>query len=237
VGNAAGGFMDGIDGWIEGIGTLRESVQQLTISGIGNLENALVELVTTGKTSFRQLAVSILQDTARMIIQQLVLANVLRMVQNLFGGFGGGGGLFGGLFADGGVFPSGLSFNPGAFAPGVVLNANGNAFGKGGIQPFAQGGVVTQPTLFQFAGGGAMRNGLMGEAGPEAIMPLRRGRDGKLGVMAGGGGTSVVVNVDASGTRAQGDSSRANMVGRELGAFVEQKILEMKRPGGLLAAT
>ena len=70
----------------------------------------------------------------------------------------------------------------------------------GGVMPFAKGGafangrtmagdVVSGPTAFPMRGG----QGLMGEAGPEAIMPLRRGPDGKLGVAASGGGGSVNV--------------------------------------------
>jgi len=68
---------------------------------------------------------------------------------------------------------------PGAFANGGVFAANG-------IQPFASGGIVNKPTLFPFAEGGTTRTGLMGEAGPEAIMPLRRNSDGRLGVDASG---------------------------------------------------
>ena len=60
------------------------------------------------------------------------------------------------------------------------LNAKGNVYAQNGIVPFAQGGIVDKPTIFPFANG----TGLMGEAGPEAIMPLARGADGKLGVEA-----------------------------------------------------
>lgn len=70
-----------------------------------------------------------------------------------------------------------------------AASANGNAFDTNGMVPFAQGGIVMGPTAFRFGGG---RLGVMGEAGPEAILPLQRGPNGKLGV-AGGGGVNVTV--------------------------------------------
>jgi phage-related minor tail protein len=63
--------------------------------------------------------------------------------------------------------------------------------------PFASGGVISSPTMFPMRGG----MGLMGEAGPEAIMPLRRGPDGRLGVEGGGSTTNVTYNVAAGVTR------------------------------------
>ncbi|MGB3274548.1 MAG: phage tail tape measure protein [Xanthobacteraceae bacterium] len=62
----------------------------------------------------------------------------------------------------------------------------------GAVKPFAVGGVIGTPTYFPMIGGGV---GLAGEAGPEAIMPLARGPDGRLGVRGGDGGTAAVVNV------------------------------------------
>ena len=112
------------------------------------------------------------------------------------------------------------------------LNANGNVYDQSGFVPFAKGGVVNKPTLFPFAKG----IGLMGEAGPEAIMPLRRGPSGRLGVEAAGGGVgNVVVNVDASGTAVQGDSNQADQLGKAIGAAVQAELLKQKRPGGMLA--
>lgn len=65
--------------------------------------------------------------------------------------------------------------------------------GASAIQPFASGGIIGTPTYFPLRSGGA---GLAGESGPEAIMPLARGPDGRLGVAASGGGrASVTVNI------------------------------------------
>lgn len=72
------------------------------------------------------------------------------------------------------------------------------AFGDGGVPgrvtPFADGGVVSQPSYFSLG----KDTGLVGEAGAEAILPLKRGADGSLGVAGGGGGTQIVFNVTAS---------------------------------------
>ena len=78
----------------------------------------------------------------------------------------------------------------GAFGK-IVPNARGNAFSGGRLTPFADGGIVNSPMLFPMRGG----TGLMGEAGPEAIMPLARGADGRLGVRGGGGAVNVTVNI------------------------------------------
>ena len=69
----------------------------------------------------------------------------------------------------------------------------------GRVQAFASGGVVSQPTYFPMPGGA----GLMGEAGSEAIMPLKRGADGRLGVAAGEGGQAVQIVFNVQATDAQ----------------------------------
>lgn len=77
---------------------------------------------------------------------------------------------------------------------GLLPFAQGGSFAQGRVMPFASGGVVRNATLFPMRGGA----GLMGEAGAEAILPLARGRDGKLGVRAGGGGSTVNVTMNVT---------------------------------------
>ena len=104
---------------------------------------------------------------------------------------------------------------------GTVMNAfvpyaKGGAFSQGRVMPFANGGVVNGPVTFPMRGG----TGLMGEAGPEAIMPLTRGADGRLGVTGSGGrSVNVVMNIQTpdaeSFRRSQGQI--AAQVNRVLG--------------------
>lgn len=89
---------------------------------------------------------------------------------------------------------SGISSMFSSLSGGLAF-AKGGVVDEGRVRPFAKGGVVAAPSYFPLGGGGASF-GLMGEKGAEAIMPLERGSDGSLGVrMAGGGASSVTVNV------------------------------------------
>jgi lambda family phage tail tape measure protein len=216
--NAGYGIAKGIRGYLEGIGSLADSVANVTKNVFQGLEDKLVEFVTTGKVSFREFANDIIKQLIRIAIQQAILKPLLQGIGILFPAAGGAAGVAGGQA----IYPA---------ANGMVA-ANG-------IQPFAMGGVVTNPTLFKFANGGTMQNGLMGEAGPEAIIPLKRGADGKLGIAGGGGGsgsTTINVSVDAKGSSVQGDGNKGNQLARVVAQAVQAEMIKQKRPGGLLAA-
>jgi len=118
------------------------------------------------------------------------------------------------------------------FGLDLKLNAAGNVFAANGIIPYAKGGIVNKPTIFPFANG----VGLMGEAGAEAILPLKRGRSGNLGVESSGGGSNnIVVNVDASGSSVEGNTEQSRDLGNQIAIAIQSELIQQKRPGGLLA--
>ena len=93
-----------------------------------------------------------------------------------------------------------------------LFSAKGNAFGSGGVKMFANGGVVDSPTLFNYSGG----TGMMGEAGPEAIMPLKRNSQGKLGVQVSGGSSGDVSIQQHFYISANGDESVRTIIRQEM---------------------
>jgi phage-related minor tail protein len=102
-----------------------------------------------------------------------------------------------------------------------IGSADGNVFGPSGFVPFAKGGVVSGPTIFPFANG----TGLMGEAGPEAIMPLSRGSDGKLGVVAANGNSAPTITINNySGQEATSSTDSAGNIVVEIGRAIAQDI-------------
>jgi hypothetical protein len=169
------------------------------------------------------------KDMARLIIAELYKVLVVQQLVGQFKSGGGGilGALAGGLGGGGGG---------GTGALGLPMPfANGGAFMGGNVVPFARGGVVGSPTMFPMAGG---RTGLMGEAGPEAIMPLKRGKDGKLGVASeGGGNVSIVQHFNVS---ANGDESVKRIVAQQVPAIAEATkaaVMDARQRGGKMRAT
>jgi len=168
---------------------------------------SVVNGTKTVATAFREMASDIIQQLFDILVMQ-------RMIGSAQEGTGLAGLINTGLNA---VFSS--------------FNANGNAFSGGNVIPFANGGVVGSPTTFPMSGG---RTGLMGEAGPEAIMPLKRGKDGRLGVSAEGGGGAVTI-VQNFNIAANGDESVKRIVRAETPRMAEAAkaaVLDAKRRGG-----
>lgn len=201
--------------------------------GFESMGDALADFAMTGKLNFKSLIDSMISDFIRM---------VMRMnMQKLAGGSNGQDGLAGiiGKFIGSMLTPSGsyssgtIDFSRMTTDQLAVTMANGGAFDSG-VQKFANGGMFTnsivhQPTLFKFAKG----TGLMGEAGPEAIMPLTRDSNGRLGVQAQGTQPSVDIVVNnysnQQATTKETTDSRGN---RRIEVVVgEMNAAEMARPG------
>lgn len=139
----------------------------------------------TGTQNFKQSMLGLLTSMTQSIIQQLIdLAMQALLTRTILSTFMNiGGGLLGGAESAGaGAAGSGAMGMPTGWQ-GYVPNAKGGVYASPSLSAFS-GQIVSNPTLFAFARGA----GLMGEAGPEAIMPLKRGADGSLGVRAIGGG-------------------------------------------------
>ncbi len=155
---------------------LLETVEQRT-------SNALTGILT-GSKSFSEALQELSASLAQSIIQDLIRIAMQAMITNaltgLFGGFAGG--------ASAGAGAGASSANTGAMGMSTgwqsyVPNAKGGMYNTPGLSAYS-GQVIDAPTFFPFAKGGVPSLGLMGEAGPEAIMPLTRSKDGSLGVRA-----------------------------------------------------
>ena len=216
-----GGLRDGVGSYVESIGTMREATAQLAQTGIKGVEDAIFSLMTTGSANFKEFAAEILNQTARMIIQQLILKTIMQAL----GAIGGGG--FGGIGASTQFNASGVNFNPAAFSGSSLFAMGGIMTGDGPmpLKKYANGGIANSPQLAMFGEGST----------PEAYVPLPDGRRIPV-AMQGGGGTNVVVNVDAKGTSVQGDAGQGQQLGRAISQAVQAELIKQKRPGGLLAA-
>ncbi|EEI9212249.1 phage tail tape measure protein [Salmonella enterica subsp. enterica serovar Carrau] len=141
-------------------------------NAFNGMADGIANFALTGKMDFRSFTVSILADLAKMEAR-IATSKLLGSVLGMFG-FGA---------SAGGSTPSG-AYSSAALS--VIPNADGGVYRSAGLSQYS-GSIVNRPTFFAFARGAAV----MGEAGPEAILPLRRGANGKLGVVAAGGGMAM----------------------------------------------
>jgi lambda family phage tail tape measure protein len=165
-----------------------EALNSVASSASSTLTTGLTDILDGTKSvgqGFQDMSKMIIRAVEEAIIKMLIVQPIIQSLKSsLSGGFS-----IASLFGGGG---------------GITPSAHGNIFDAGNVVPFARGGVVSQPTVFPMAQG----MGLMGEAGPEAVMPLRRGPDGNLGVMARDGGGSVSIgdtNIVINGQRTDGE--------------------------------
>ncbi|WP_426759111.1 phage tail tape measure protein [Enterobacter cloacae complex sp. 370H10] len=233
------GVSRGYANWFDEIsdvsGTVSDGVKTTLDSAFGNVTSML----EGNKVSWKSWGISVLQIIEKVALQMAVVSAM--------GGASSGSGIFGSLIGSVGSFfggGAGASASTGtavsSYGSSFQFNAKGGVYDSPSLSAFSNG-IVRNPTMFAFAKGGA---GIMGEAGPEAIMPLTRAPDGSLGVRAvgGGGGQSVssapqvYITIDGNGNTSTQTSPGLEQFGAEVGKFVDQRykqnVMRDIRPGG-----
>jgi len=171
------GFTVGIENAIKSVGSLANNIARGINKVMGSLEDQLLNFVKTGKFAFK--------DFAQVVVDELTKITIrLAILKPLLSAFG-----MSGTAASSGAAAGGsgsLSYSS------PYLQARGGVWNNG-VQQFANGGVVGSPTFFPMKNG----MGLMAEEGPEAIMPLGRDSQGRLGVRGGGTVVNIVNNSSA----------------------------------------
>lgn len=189
--DAERGAAEGMKDYMRSVGEAGVNMRNAVGNVMSSLEDNVTNFVMKGKLDIKSFANTVISEFVRIKVAQPFAGAISNVISGLFGPY------------------SGSSTNVSApnyqnqmdMGTGFRVNANGNAFTRSGVHTFAGGGaftnqIVTHPKRFAFAGGTAL--GLMGEAGPEAVVPLQRDSRGRLGVsMSGGSGgmPSVTVNV------------------------------------------
>ncbi|KIF56239.1 phage tail tape measure protein [Pseudomonas fluorescens] len=212
-------------------------------NAFSSMEDAIVNFAMTGKLSFADFTKSILADMARIATRQAssaLLSSLVGAATSYFTGGGGGNGLAAG---SAGATSSNLGASSAGYSGSYFPQALGGAWSSG-VQMFANGGaftnsIVSTPTAFGMAGG---QSGVMGEAGPEAIMPLTRTSSGKLGVIAAGGGSGTAISISAPVTVVTEDRSNEGMqidqqalsrnLQTQMRAVAERAVADSWQPGG-----
>ncbi len=154
-----------LENYLDSAADVAGQTQELFTNAFSNLEDGIVQFIKTGKASFKDFADAIIEDLIRIQVRQAAAG----FLSSAFGFLGGGGAALGKGTMTG-------------FSE-VIPNAKGGVYDSPSLSAFS-GGVYDSPQMFAFAKGA----GVFAEAGPEAILPLHRGPDGSLGVMAAGAG-------------------------------------------------
>lgn len=195
------GMVGAIDDFEERAANVAGSTRSLFTTAFDGIGQAFADFVTKGKLSFSDLANSIISDLIKIETRILVS----QALQSIFGSFTPGTDNLALAGINGQISRNTTAMN---WTP----NANGGVYASASLSAFS-GTVVDKPTIFAFAKGA----GLMGEAGPEAILPLTRGSNGKLGVQSSGNaGTQVEVNITNNGQAVQAQQTGTRMDGNKV---------------------
>lgn len=215
------GARDGLANWVDDATNYSSQAASAMQSAMSGITSNIVDMLNDNEASWKDWSVSVLKSIQTVLVN-MAIANAVSSIGSLFS-FGA---------AAGGSTPSGSYASA---AAGVKLNAKGGVYESADLSKFSNS-IVNSPTMFAFAKGA----GLMGEAGPEAIMPLTRAADGSLGVRAldsaqgQGGGLSVSIGDINFNSQTQQPASQgiASAAGRQLTDAILRTVNdEVSRPG------
>ena len=206
----------GIQGYLESSGTLSQNIANGIESVFNKLEGVLFDFVKTGKFQFAQFTQAILDDLTKIIIKAAIIRPIADGILNFAAGAGGGAA----ASAGGSVTRAGGNF--------ITPQADGGAWDKG-TQFFANGGIVNRATPFGMSGGGLR---VMGEAGPEAIVPLKRGKNGQLGVQSSSSNVQVNI-INNAGVEIEQRETKNSNGDRALDVIITAKVKEAFSSGVL----
>ncbi len=205
--SAGGAFRTGLQDYVSSIGTSTQQVADLIKGTFSSLETSLLDFTKKGTLDFAKFTQGVLDDLLKIIIRMSIIQPIANGLLGVVSTDQASGGI--------GSQPTNhLHASPGEFAKGGAFS--------GGVQYFAGGGVVGSATAFQYGG----KLGVMGEAGPEAILPLKRGSSGDLGVKASI--TPVTININ---NNAQADIKSSETTGPGGERMIEVLITNKVRDG------
>ncbi|KAF6685036.1 phage tail tape measure protein [Pantoea sp. EKM20T] len=227
-----GGVSDGLANWLDTSSNYSASAASVVSSSMDSALDNVSSMLMGNKASWKDWTSSVLSMIAKVALQMAAVNLIGGLVSSV------GGAAVGAASAGGGTANN--SFSSGSYN-NLTLNAKGGVYESHDLSQYS-GSVVSSPTLFAFAKGA----GLMGEAGPEAIMPLTRAADGSLGVRAigsggGSGGTSISVSapvtVEGGGAGETSSTNTANTA-RQLQSMIQTVLSDRLKkeilPGGIL---
>ncbi len=208
---------------------LASGFENLTTNAFSSMEDAIVAFASTGKLSFSDMVNSMISDLIRLTVR----ANI---TGPLAGALGSG---LSNLFSD---WSTNIKFNnlADSIVAGATPSAHGNILSGAGISSYSNS-IVSEPTLFGFDRLTPFaRGGIMGEAGPEAVMPLVRTSGGNLGVRAEGVGTSPQINIQVinqTGTNATAEvqQQRNAQGGMDFVVMLKREVASDIVRGGVIA--
>ncbi|KJZ41571.1 phage tail tape measure protein [Pseudomonas fluorescens] len=236
-GSWSAGASSAWENYLESTRDVAGQTKSLFTSAFSSMEDAITQFSLTGKLSFGDFAKSILADMAKIAMRQAsssALSGLFGLAANVAGAYFGGSG--NGLASgSAGATSSNLGASQAGYSS-TYFQANGGAWANG-VQMFANGGafsdsVVSSPTAFGMANG---KTGVMGEAGPEAIVPLARDSQGRLGVRGGANSSTVNVSVTVDASEGGGASPDPARLAEAIKVVCRQEIATARRNGGQLA--